>query len=214
MRRTRGRRCRARRRRRPGRPGPGRTGCRSRRRRRTASSRVTFASNGSRPSSWDRAVLARTTSSGLIRRPRRFAPPWSPAFLPFGRMATWRMSMARRPTASKSWRTVVSGGIRKPASGMSSKPTTLNVVGHRAARLPQRAQDPDGHLVVGDEHGGDVVARGQDLAQLVAARGGPVAQQRLAVAGARRPARTRSTRRAGRGPPPSAGGRPRASTCS
>ena len=39
-------------------------------------------------------------------------------------MAAVRTSMARAPTSVKSWWTVVSGGVRNAASGMSSKPTT------------------------------------------------------------------------------------------
>ena len=37
--------------------------------------------------------------------------------------------MARPSDRAKSWRTVVSGGIRNPDSGMSSKPTTLTSSG-------------------------------------------------------------------------------------
>ena len=37
---------------------------------------------------------------------------------------------ARRPISAKSWRTVVSGGVKYCASGMSSKPTTLTSPGH------------------------------------------------------------------------------------
>ncbi len=38
-------------------------------------------------------------------------------------------SIARMPTAAKSWRTVVSGGMRNSASGMSSNPITLTSSG-------------------------------------------------------------------------------------
>ena len=74
------------------------------------------------------ALLARTTSSGLIRRSGAGAPA----------RAAWRISIARRPTAAKSWRTVVSGGIRYAASGMSSKPTTLTSPGTGGTRGPPR----------------------------------------------------------------------------
>jgi len=44
--------------------------------------------------------------------------------------STRRMSpTARRPSSTKSWRTVVSGGDRYSASGMSSNPTTLTSPG-------------------------------------------------------------------------------------
>ena len=39
--------------------------------------------------------------------------------------------MMSRPSASKSWRTVVSAGVKNAASGMSSKPMTLRSSGTR-----------------------------------------------------------------------------------
>ena len=97
-------------------------------------------------------MLRRTTSSGAtVSR----AGGWLESLI------TSRSSCsARRPISAKSWRTVVSGGVKYRASGTSSKPTTLTSPGDLPAVLVQRAQEAERHLVVGHEHGGDVrVAR-------------------------------------------------------
>ena len=77
--------------------------------------------------------------------PRRAAGPccragpaaWARAWCrlgPSGRI--WRSTACThsRPTSAKSWCTVVSGGRKEPASGMSSKPTTLTSSGTRRPR--------------------------------------------------------------------------------
>ena len=70
-----------------------------------------------RPASGGAAVLERTISSGatLSRTGVCGAPRRRPS----------SVSRLRRPTSPKSWRTVVSGGVKYAASGMSSNPTTL-----------------------------------------------------------------------------------------
>ena len=114
--------------------------------------------------------------------------------------------MARRPTAVKSWRTVVSGGIRYAASGMSSKPTTLTSLGHASGRPRQRAEQAERHLVVGAEDGGDVAARGDLEPGLVAAARPTSRRSRAARAAARRRTSPAASRAAGRGPRSRPGG--------
>ena len=78
------------------------------------------------------AVLRRMTSSvGTMVVPFEMAGS-----------ATLRRSsrMLRRPTAAKSWRTVVSGGQNEAAVPMSSKPTTLTSPGcHGRAMREEQA---------------------------------------------------------------------------
>ena len=62
-------------------------------------------------------VLRRTTSSGAI------VTRWGG--WPLLCISSSSIRMALRPISLKSWRTVVSGGVKYCASGMSSKPTTL-----------------------------------------------------------------------------------------
>ena len=99
----------------------------------------------------------------------------------------------RRPISPKSWRTVVSGGVKYCASGMSSKPTTLTSPRDLAARLVQRAQHAERHLVVGDEDRASTSASPRQLpAELVARARAPVADQHRRRLGAgRRRASTR-----------------------
>src|SRR3954465_8680704 len=84
----------------------------------------------------------------------------------------------RRPISAKSWRTVVNGGVKYCASGMSSKPTTLTcrgisvpapgpLRGDLGPRLVQRAQPAERHLVVGNEDGAGRPVAQQPLRELV-----------------------------------------------
>ena len=82
-----------------------------------------------------------------------------------------------RATASKSGRTVVSGGMKYAASGTSSKPTTLMSSGTRLPALVQRPQHAEREVVVGREDRGDLGHPGQHLPAPVAGGRGPVRRQ-------------------------------------
>ena len=92
-------------------------------------------------------MLERTISSGVTSRCRG-GPSGSS-------IVSSRSFSPRCPISPKSWRIVVSGGVKYGASGTSSNPTTLTSPGS-AAGLVQRPQDAERHLVVGDEHRGQV----------------------------------------------------------
>ena len=115
------------------------------------------------------AVLARTTSSGTSSTTGAGGSDPS--------MSASRMSIAIPPSWAKSCRTVVSGGMKCLASGMSSNPTTLRSSRHREPEVVGGVDDAQRHLVV----------RGEDGREL------PVAEQLHARA--RTPGR-RSSRRA------------------
>ncbi len=98
-------------------------------------------------------------------------------------MAARRISIARCPTAWKSWRTVVRGGMRYAASGMSSKPTTLTPRSPsgtpRPASCSARSR-PSAIWSLAQKTARDVVAGRDPQARLVAAGGRPVAGHVLA----------------------------------
>ena len=75
------------------------------------------------------------------RRPRRRAGASAPDAPP--RCPSWRGDC----------RTVVSGGVAKRASSMSSKPTTATSSGTRRPRVPQRLERAQRHPVVGRHDG-------------------------------------------------------------
>ena len=70
----------------------------------------------------------------------------------------------RRPIASMSCATVVSGGVDVRAASMSSKPTTATSAGHGPAGVAQHLHRADRHEVVGRE---DRVEIGHALEQRV-----------------------------------------------
>ncbi len=61
-----------------------------------------------------------------------------------------------RPISSMGWRTLVSGGIGRFATGESSKPTSGDVLRDPPAGRAKRRQGAGGHEVRGGEHGVEV----------------------------------------------------------
>ena len=64
-------------------------------------------------------------------------------------------STACRPVSASGMRTVLSGGVRNSANGMSSQLTTATSGRHPAPGLPQRGQHADGHHVAVHEDRGE-----------------------------------------------------------
>ena len=124
---------------------------------------------------------ARAGANDQFRRDERARRAGSPVSIV--RSSSRRL---RLPISLKSWRTVVSGGRKYGASGMSSKPTTLSVARDRAAGLVHRAQEAERHLVVGHEHRGDGRLAAEAPAEVVAGARAPVSDQRLGHLGAGR----------------------------
>ena len=109
----------------------------------------------------------------------------------------------RRPSSAKSCRTVVSGGQKCAASGMSSKPTIADVARDVEAVVADGVHEPERHLVVRGEDRGEVAHAEQLPPGVVAELRGPVAEDRR---GGRHVA-ARSSRRGSR----ASGPRPRSS---
>ena len=143
-------RCRARRRRRPAPPRRGRTACRSRHRRRTAPGRSSgYFLLGTGARCW-RGRRARGRSGGRRCRSRP-----AMAACAGSRWRGW-------PTAVKSWRTVVSGGIEVRRLGDVVEADDADVAGTVQPGLGQRAQHARAAIwSLAHEDRGHLVAPGQ-----------------------------------------------------
>ncbi len=89
-----------------------------------------------------------------------------------------------RPTSPKSWRTVVSGGVKNCGLGNVVEADDAELPGNLTTHFVQRAQDAEGHLIVGREHSRDFADGHQPLPELVAGARAPVAGKRWRYVGA------------------------------
>ena len=105
-----------------------------------------------------------------------------------------------RPISPKSWRTVVSGGVKYCASGMSSKPTMLTSRGISRPRSCSARRTPSAIWSLATKIAVTSGSLGQLLAEPVARARAPVADQHGRHLARRPPRASRASRRRAAGP--------------